>query len=400
MIKKNKGYKYRLKPTQEQILYFEKAFGCTRKMYNYYVASLYEQLEKQNFVQGTIDTKIVQFVTPATIKKDYEYMKEIDSLAFANVQLDFLQAIRKYNNEYDGKTYKKKAKKQVKTKGKILSFRDLKGMPSFKSKRNNQNSYTTNNQNGTISIIDTCYVKLPKLKSLVRFVPHRQIPEECKIKSATISKDCCGNYYISFTVEYYVEEVQVPIQTVVGLDYAQTAFYVSNEGKRANYPNYYKKAEQKLKREQRKLSRKEFKSKNWIKQKKRISKLQNKIQQQRKDWLHKESYMLANTYDAVIVEDLDFRNLAQCLSLGKTVHDNSFGMFRTFLKYKLEDRGKQLIKIDKWYPSSKTCSQCGEKKEELALSDRVYICEQCGLQMDRDLNASINIRNEGMKYIA
>lgn len=400
MIKKNKGYKFRLKPTEEQIIYFEKAFGCSRKMYNIYVDSLYTQLEKQNFVDGKIDYKSIKLETPATIKKDYTYMKEIDSLAFANVQLDFQDAIKKYNKEYNGKIYKKKSKKQVKTKDKVLSFRDLKGMPSFKSKRDNQNSYTTNNQKGTITIVDECYVKIPKLKSLIRFVNHREIPEEYKIKSATISKDCCGKYYISFTVEYYVEEIKVDVKEVIGLDYAQKDFYVSNEGKRANYPKYYKKSEKRLKKEQKKLSRKQLKSNNWIKQKKKISKLQNKIYRQRKDWLHKESYRLANQYDAVIVEDLDFRNLAQCLSLGKIIHDNSFGIFRNFLSYKLKDRGKQFIKIDKWYPSSKTCSKCGEIKENLKLSDRIYICEKCGLEIDRDINASINIKNEGMKQIA
>lgn len=135
LIKKNKGYKFRLKPTKEQIQYFEKAFGCTRKLYNIYVDTLYKLLEGQDYTNGKIDYKSVKFPTPAIIKKDYEYMKEIDSLAFANVQLDFQEAIKKFNKEYDGKTYCKKAKKQEKTIGKVLTFRDIKGMPSFKSKK-------------------------------------------------------------------------------------------------------------------------------------------------------------------------------------------------------------------------------------------------------------------------
>ena len=398
-VKKNKGYKFRIKPTEEQRIYFEKAFGCTRKMYNTYVDLLYQQLEEQNFIKGKIDYKTINLPTPAKIKMNYEYMKEIDSLAFANTQLNFQDAIKNYNKDYDGNTYKKKAKKQEKTIGKELTFRDLKGMPKFKSKHKSQNSFTTNNQKGTIAIIDKCYIKIPKLKTLIKFVNHREIPKDNIIKSATISKDSRGKYYISFTVEYYEEEKIVPINNVIALDYAQKDFYVSNEGKKANYPSYYRKTEAKLKREQQKLSKKELKSNNWIKQKKKISKLQNKIARQRRDWLHKESYKLANEYDAVIVEDLNFRNLAQCLKLGKTIHDNSFGMFREFLKYKLEDRGKLFIKIDKWYPSSKTCSNCGEIKDDLKISDRIYICKKCGLEIDRDINAGINLYNEGLKQI-
>ena len=131
MVKKNRGYKFRLKPNKEQILYLEKAFGCSRKMYNIYVDMLYTQLEEQNFVSGRIDYKSIKLPTPATIKNEYRYMKEIDSLAFSNIQLDFQVAIKKYNSDYDGKTYCKRAKKQVETLGKVLTFKDLKGMPNF-----------------------------------------------------------------------------------------------------------------------------------------------------------------------------------------------------------------------------------------------------------------------------
>ncbi|WP_297430720.1 transposase, partial [Clostridium sp.] len=255
MIKKNKGYKFRLKPNREQSLYLEKAFGCSRKMYNLYVDILYKELDAQNYISGKIDYKYIKLPTPAVIKKDYEYMKEIDSLAFANVQLDFREAIKKYNSEYDGKTYTKKARKQKEILGKELTFKDLKGMPTFKSKRKNQNSFTTNNQNGTVSIVNEKYVKIPKLKESIRFVNHRQLPEKSIIKSATISKDCRNHYYISFTVEYYIEEKQKASNIILGLDYSQHDFYVDSEGRKANYPKYYRKLENKLKKEQQKLSR-------------------------------------------------------------------------------------------------------------------------------------------------
>ena len=327
-------------------------------------------------------------------------MKEIDSLAFANVQLDFQGAVRKYNTHHDGKTYTKKARKQEKTIGKILTFKDLKGFPSFKSKKKSQNSFTTNNQDGTIAVVDKEFVKIPKLKTLVKFVNHREILEEYKIKSATISKDCRGHYYIAFTCEFLVEEIRKPSEKIVGLDYAQKDFFVSSDDERANYPHYYRKTEQRLKKEQQKLTRKQLKSNNWIKQKRKISKIQQKIAIQRKDWLHKKSFRIAETYDVVIVEDLDLRNLAQCLALGKNVHDNSFGMFRSFLQYKLEDRGKQFIKIDKWFPSSKICSCCGYIKDDLKISDRIYKCDACGLEIDRDYNTSLNIKEVGSALLA
>lgn len=402
MIKKNKGYKFRLKPNKEQEIYFSKAFGCSRKMYNEYTNLLYSKLEEQGYENGKISYAKLNLPTPATIKKDFDYMKEIDSLAFANVQLDFKDAIKKFNTEYDKKSYKKSAKKKLETIGRELTFKDLKGIPSFKSKKKNQNSYTTNNQKGTISIVNDKYIKLPKLKSLVKFVNHRQIPQDYIIKNATISKDCRGNYYISFTVEYCIKDNTITnpnIDKVLALDYAQQDFYVSSDNEKANYPKYYRKLEEKLIKEQRKLSSKKLFSNNWYKQKTKVSKIQLKISNQRKDWLHKKSCEIANTYDVVIVEDLNLRNLAQCLSLGKNLHDNSFGMFRTFLKYKLEDRGKHLIKVDKWFPSTKLCSSCGSKYD-IELEDRTYKCNNCGLEIDRDYNSALNLKTVGTTGLA
>ena len=400
MLKNNRGYKYRLKPNKAQIIYLERAFGCCRKMYNIYVDLLYTQLEQLNFVSGKIDYKSIDLPTPAIIKKEYEYMKEIDSLAFANLQLDFQGAIKKYNSDYDGKTYSKRAVKQSKTINRVLTYKDLKGMPNFKSKKRNQNSFSTNNQESTMTILDDNLVKIPKLKEPIKFVNHRKLPQNSVIKGATISKDCRNHYYISILVEYYIEEKQTPSNNILGLDYSQRNFYVSSEGEKANYPHYYRIHEAKLKLEQQRLSNKVLKSNNWIKQKNKISKIQNKITRQRLDWLHKISYKLAENYDAVIVEDINLRGLAQTLKLGKNLSDNGFGMFRNLLKYKLEDRGKQFTKIDKWYPSSKICSNCRNKKDTLKLSDRVYKCDYCGLSIDRDYNASLNICEVGSTLLA
>ena len=186
-------------------------------------------------------------------------------------------------------------------------------------------------------------------------------------------------------------------KSFVGLDYSQSSLYVSSDNEKTNYPHYYKISEQKLKEEYKKLSRKKYLSKRWYKQKSRISKLQLKISSQRRDYLHKKSFELANKYDMVCVEDINLRNMAQCLSLGKNLNDNGFGMLRNFLKYKLEDRGKILVKVDKWYPSSKKCSACGNINKGLKLQDRECTCSKCGTKHDRDYNAAINICVEGIR---
>ena len=242
-------------------------------------------------------------------------------------------------------------------------------------------------------------LKIPKLKTLIKVKQHRTLPENSIIKNCTISMDNKGVFYASLCVEYVINIEPKKSDKILGLDYSQHDFYVDSNGKKANYPHYYRKSEEKLKKLQRELSRKQLKSNNWYKQKQRITTLQRHIANQRLDWLHQESRKIATEYDAVVVEDIDLRNMAQCLKLGKNVHDNGFGMFRIFLKYKLEEQGKQFVKIDKWFPSSKMCHCCGIIKEDLQLSDRWYVCD-CGYENDRDYNAAMNIRDCGTRLLA
>ena len=403
-IKKNKGFRYRLLPNEAQEIYLSNACGCKRKFYNEYIGRMIKKLESDNFENGKITYSKLGLPSPATLKKEFPFMKEIDSLVFCNAQIAFKNALTKYNDNAYKKQYTKSALKKQKTIGRKLTFKDLKGLPTFKSKKDGYDSFTTNNQStasGDTIKVEGNFIKIPKLKTPIKFIKHRELPPDGVIKNVTISKDSKGKFYISINVEYYVLDKKVKINKakVVGLDYSQNSFYYSSDGKIANYPKFYKKLEERLIKEQRKLSSKKYNSNNWLRQKKVINRLQTKIANQRKDWLHKESYRLAENYDAVIVEDLDLRNLAQCLSLGKNVHDNGFGMFRTFLKYKLEDRGKQFVKIDKWFASSKMCSSCGHLHEELELKDRIFVCPNCKLTINRDYNASLNIEAEGLKIL-
>ena len=361
----NKAYKFRLYPTKEQEIMFVKTFGCVRFIYNKMLA------DKIEFYK---ETKQKLNNTPAQYKKEYEWLKEVDSLALANAQMNLQTA---YNN----------------------FFRSPKvGFPKFKSKKRNKNSYTTNNQNGTVSIVEN-NLKLPKI-GFVKMKQHRRIPDNQKIKSATITKTPSGKYYVSILVEYeqQIPDIQLDKNKALGLDYASHSFYVDSQGREADYPKFYRNAQNILAKEQRKLSHMKFGSNNYQKQKIRVARVQEHIANQRKDWIHKLSTHLANEYDYICVEDINMQNMAQSLNLGKSTNDNGFGMFRTILAYKLADRGKKLIKIDKWFPSSKMCRFCGTINKNLTLADRIWTCE-CGKTLNRDENAAINIMNVGLSMV-
>lgn len=361
----NKAYKFRLYPNKEQEILFNKTFGCVRFIFNKMLGDKIEYYK---------ETKEKLNNTPAQYKKEFEWLKEVDSLALANAQMNLQTA---YNNFF----------RSPKT-----------GFPKFKSKKKNKNSYTTNNQNGTINIIDK-QIKLPKI-GLVKMKQHRVIPSEQKIKSATISKTPSGKYYISILVEYdFIPPIiSLDKNKALGLDYASHSFYVDSQNREADYPKFYRIALDKLVKEQRKLSLMKYESNNYYKQKIVVAKLHEHISNQRKDWIHKLSTQLANEYDYICVEDINMHNMAQSLKLGKSTNDNGFGMFRVILGYKLSDRGKMLVKIDKWFPSSKMCRFCGNINKELTLADRVWTCI-CGEVINRDENAAINILNVGLNMV-
>ncbi|MDY0387880.1 MAG: transposase, partial [Methanolobus sp.] len=209
-----------------------------------------------------------------------------------------------------------------------------------------------------------------------------------------------GKFYISFLVEYEQEEVIVSLdkENSIGLDYSSPNFYVDNQGREANYPRYNRKAQKRLAAEQQKLSRMKLNSNNYQKQKIKVAKVHEIIANQRLDWIQKEALSLARNYDYVFIEDINMKGLAGCLKFGKSTNDNGFGMFRTILKQKTEEIGKKLIKIPRFYASSKTCSVCNAINKGLTLDDRTWKCI-CGTIHDRDINAAINIRNYGMTLI-
>lgn len=234
----------------------------------------------------------------------------------------------------------------------------------------------------------------------VRIKLHRPLPEDAIIKSATISQTSTGKYYISILVEYEadINPVTPTPQTTLGLDYSAESLYIDNKANSADYPKFYRKAEAQLQKAQRKLSKHKKNGKNREKQRQKVARLHEKVANQRKDFLHKLTRQIANAYDAVAIEDLNMRCMAQGLKLAKSTNDNGFGMLKTFLEYKLKEQGKQLVIIDKWYPSSKLCHFCSTVNDNLTLADRIWTCS-CGAILDRDVNAAINIKNEGCRIL-
>ena len=248
--------------------------------------------------------------------------------------------------------------------------------------------------NNSIRIEENKYLVLPKLKK-IKLKYHREIPKDYRIKSVTLTNSN-GNYYVSVLTEFEKEIQKMPSNDkVIGLDFSMSELFISSENQRADYPKYFRMLEKKLKELQKSLSRKVKFSKNWYRQKAKISKLHEYIKNCRKDFLHKLSKKLSEAYNAVVVEDLNMKGMSQSLNFGKSVGDNGWGMFLKMLEYKLMFLGKQFLKINKWFPSSKTCSRCGNIKEELKLSERSYKCECCGIEIDRDYNAALNIKNIG-----
>ena len=272
------------------------------------------------------------------------------------------------------------------------------GFPKFKS-RKARNSYTTNNQRGTIVIVDDKYIKIPKIGK-VKAVIHRKANADWKIKSATISKERDGSYYISILYEFErVVTKVVKSKNAIGLDYKSNGLYMDSNGNVGTNHKFYREAQRKLAKKQRGLSRKTKGSKNYYRQLLVVNKLHRHIANQRNDNLHKLSTEIANLYDVVCVEDLNMTAIGnKGFKNGKATYDNGYGMFLNMLEYKLSDRGKYFVKVDKFFPSSQLCSCCGNRKK-LSLSERKYICT-CGLEIDRDLNAAINIRNEGLRLLA
>ncbi len=374
-----KAYKFRLYPTEEQELFFAQSFGCVRKVYN---LMLNDRKKAYEEVKNDSSKKMV-FPTPAKYKEEFPFLKEVDSLALANAQLNLDKAYKNF-------------------------FRDKSvGFPRFKSKKNPVQSYTTNNQNGTVAILDNKFIKLPKLKSLVRIQLHRQ-PKGI-IKAATISRHSSGKYYISLLCKEEVKELP-KTNSAIGIDLGITDFAILSDSQKIDNNKFTSKMEKKLKREQRKLSRRAllvkqkginlFEARNYQKQKRKVARLHEKVMNQRTDFLNKLSTENIKSHDIICIEDLNTKGMLRNHKLAKSISDVSWSSFVTKLQYKADWYGREIIKVDKWFPSSQICSECRHKDGKKSLKIREWTCPICHTHHDRDINASINILTEGLRIQA
>lgn len=354
---------------------FAKTFGCCRKVYN---------LMLSDKIRSYQETGRFVSVTPAMYKEDYPYLREVDSLALANVQLNLQRAFKA--------CFDKSRKKRN-------------GFPKFKSAKHSRKAYTTNNQHGTVVIMERA-IKLPKI-GRVKAVIHRVPDTDWMLKSVTVSQEPDGKYYASVLFEYRNTVTKVPVSdSVIGLDYASDGLYVDDKGNTGSHHKYYRESHAKLAKAQRRLShmqgskKGETKSCNYIKQLRKVNKIHRHIVNQRLDHLHKLSTETANRYDIVCAESLNMRSMAnKGFGNGKATMDNGYGLFLDMLEYKLADRGKYLVRVDRWYPSSQICHRCGIRHPEMKdLRIRTMRCS-CGLVMNRDQNAAINIRQEGLRML-
>lgn len=363
-----KAYKYRIYPNKKQQELIQKTFGCTRFVYNYYLNKRKEMYEndKTTFTYNMCSKDLTN------LKKELEWLKEPDKDSLQKSLKDLDMAYQKF-------------------------FKEHSGYPKFKSKKNRYKSYRTSYTNNNIRF-EKKHIKLPKL-GLVK-VRDKQMPQG-RILNATISQEPNGHYYCSLCCTD-VEFEQLPkTNKNVGIDLGICDFAILSDGIKIENPQFYEQSEKKLARLQRELSRKTIGSSRWEKARLKVAKLQKHIANQRNDFLQKLTTIIVSNYDVIAIEDLNVKEMKETDSKirNKRVGDVSWSEFRRMLTYKSQWYGKELSVIDRYYPSSQICHVCGHRDGKKSESIRSWICSNCHSELDRDINASINILNEGLRLL-
>ena len=376
-------------PTEEQKKKILQTLGCCRFVYNYMLARNRKAYERRK-------DKVMSYITMQNLlpklRQIYPWLDKVNKHALRHSCRRLSEAYSRY-------------------------FKKLAGKPKFKKRKSPVQSYTTDGL--LIQHITKDTIQLPSLGKV-------QWNLERNITSVKVSPTICyenGRFFVLVVVEEEIDASPVFVSDsdrVIGLDYKSDGLYVDSNGELVDMPHYYRKMQKRLKRLQKKLSHKIeshivrygakrrpvydcelSECKNVQKQRKKLAKLSEHIANQRKDFLHKQSTAIAKQFDVVCVENLNMKALAnRGFGNGKATMDNGYGMFRKFLQYKMEERGKYFVKVDKYFPSSQLCSNCGYRNDEVKdLRIRKWTCPHCGVEHDRDINAAINIRKEGLRIL-
>lgn len=358
-------YKFRIYPSKEQQSILARYFGSVRFVYNHFLAERKQQYEETQHSDDYY--KQAKSLTELKKQEEYSWLKEINSQTLQH-------ALRHLETAY------------------VNFFRGTAKFPNFKSKKN-KNSFSVP-QNCSLS---SGRIYIPKFKEGIRIKEHRKV--KGIVKSMTISLTPTGKYYVSILTEELYEAIQKTNESV-GIDLGLKDFVITSEGKKYKNHRYIKQCEKELAMAQKHLSRKQHGSNSYEKQRRKVAKIHEKISSCRLDMQHKVSTDLVRKYDIICLEDLNIKGTVKNHRLAKAINDASWGQFVSMLTYKAELNDKQVIKIDRWYPSSKTCHNCGWVNEGLKLSDRQWVCPHCGEIIDRDVNAAKNILSEGIRKIS